>query len=461
VPEILSKMKKSTQLRFLKVTPLCLFFLIFQTSFGQTFNGQGGLPIPPGAPGQSVGITTSTCPVSGIGTLGAGNCSQIANVTLDVLHTWDGDIALFLIGPGGQVLELSSGNGGSGNNFTNTVLSDNAPIFITAGSPPFTGNFRPEGRQTNTSPPFSNANPPGTFTFASTFNGTNADGVWTLLINDFVGGDIGTINSWSITFSGGGSSNMVSLAVNPSPVCQGAAGTVTLTLTFTENTAAGTNYNVVISTTPGGNLTFNNIVPTGLVWTTSVPIPAATTTYALTTISSNVGCQPTISPPSSVVLTVLPPPVANISGDLTICVGQSTTLTASGGNTYSWSNGGNAATNVVTPAANQTYFVTVTDANNCTAVTSANVQVASPPSISLTAPPLVCDGGCQTVTANLTGVAPFSFYFEFQAGGVVLGAGNTVSGSNNSIQFQACPPVGSSGAVQVVVCTLSDLNCNL
>jgi subtilisin-like proprotein convertase family protein len=123
---------------------------------------------------------------------------------MDVQHTWTGDIALFLISPAGQVLELSSGNGGAADNFSITVFTDFTPLFITQGMAPFNGPFRPEGRQQNTAPPFFNTNPLGTFTFQNTFDGIDADGEWQLYINDFVAADVGIINSWSITFSSGG-----------------------------------------------------------------------------------------------------------------------------------------------------------------------------------------------------------------------------------------------------------------
>ena len=143
--------------------PLCLAVLLlfsgFSKTFAQTFVGQGGLPFPPGAPAQTVGNTTSVAVVSGVGALGA--CLQIDNVTIDLEHTWVGDIALFLISPSGTVLELSSGNGGSGDNYQVTTFSDAAFAFITAGAPPFNGGFWPEGRQQDTNCFCPNANAQG------------------------------------------------------------------------------------------------------------------------------------------------------------------------------------------------------------------------------------------------------------------------------------------------------------
>ena len=147
---------------------LVFLFLHVVSLRAQTFNGQGGLLVPPGAPAQTVGITTSPCEVSGIGIIGDG-CTEISHLTLDFTHTFVGDVAIFLIAPSGEVLELSSGNGGGGDNFQITTFTDNTPLFITQGFPPYNGSFRPEGRQTNTVPPFDNTPPLGTFTFDNTF----------------------------------------------------------------------------------------------------------------------------------------------------------------------------------------------------------------------------------------------------------------------------------------------------
>lgn len=321
-----------------------------------TFFGTGGLPIP-STPGLTVGITQSPCTVSGIGVLGG--CSTIDNVTIDLQHTWVGDIAIFLIGPGGQALEFSTGNGGPGDNFTNTVFSDNAAIFITAGTPPYTGTFKPEGRITNLTPPFSNGPPLGTFTFANTFNGTNANGDWILYINDYVAGDIGVLNNWSITFNTGGT-----------------------------------------------------------------------------------------------------PPVADAGADVSICPNQSTTLTATGGGTYLWSNGATIASTTVSPTTTTTYTVTVTS-SGCGTDTDDVVVTARPvPTISLSVPNNnLCADDCKTIQADVTGTPPFQFTWQFQVAGSAVGTNQVVSGGSSPISFQACPPPGSSGAFQVVICTVSDAFC--
>ncbi len=64
-------------------------------------------------------------------------------------------------------------------------------------------------------------------------------------------------------------------------------------------------------------------------------------------------------------------PTAQIFGGNTICPGGSTTLTASGGDTYLWSSG--ESTDVIQASNQDTYQVTVTDTNGCTA--SSNIDV--------------------------------------------------------------------------------------
>ena len=102
--------------------------------------------------------------------------------------------------------------------------------------------------------------------------------------------------------------------------------------------------------------------------------PTATTTYVVTVTNAN-GCTDT----ESKILTVNPLPVAAITGDLTICIGENTTLTASGGTSYVWNTTPAQTTAAITvaPTTTTTYTVTVTNANGCTDTESATVSVST------------------------------------------------------------------------------------
>lgn len=71
-----------------------------------------------------------------------------------------------------------------------------------------------------------------------------------------------------------------------------------------------------------------------------------------------------------------PQPMASISGDLAICEGSSTVLTASGGGSYSWSTLSSGASITVAPAVTTTYEVTVTNNFFCTDTANATVEVS-------------------------------------------------------------------------------------
>lgn len=70
-------------------------------------------------------------------------------------------------------------------------------------------------------------------------------------------------------------------------------------------------------------------------------------------------------------VTINPLPTAMISGASTICANQTSTLTASGGSTYVWSNGG--MTNSINVGIGS-YSVTATDGNGCTDTESYNIN---------------------------------------------------------------------------------------
>ena len=101
------------------------------------------------------------------------------NVRINIAHTYDSDLDISLISPAGTVIDLSSANGGSGDNFTNTFFDQDATTLITAGAPPFTGSFQPEGN-------------------LSSLNGQMSAGNWTLRVVDNFNLDGGSINEFRL-----------------------------------------------------------------------------------------------------------------------------------------------------------------------------------------------------------------------------------------------------------------------
>jgi len=111
------------------------------------------------------------------------------------------------------------------------------------------------------------------------------------------------------------------------------------------------------------------------------------------TVTNASGCQNTLS----VQVNEYNNPTPNISGLLTICESQTTTLRATGGSTYLWDNGSTQP--LITVNATGTYTVTVTDQHGCTASTSASVIVNPEPVVNVLAQTSVCQGSPVTLTA--------------------------------------------------------------
>lgn len=100
-------------------------------------------------------------------------------VTLNVAHTYDYYLGLYLVSPSGTEITLSDYNGSSGDNYTNTVFDDAASTYISSGSAPFTGTFKPEEA-------------------LSYLNGQTANGTWQLKAYNYYSSYYGSIDSWSL-----------------------------------------------------------------------------------------------------------------------------------------------------------------------------------------------------------------------------------------------------------------------
>ncbi len=105
------------------------------------------------------------------------------DVRVNISHTNDADLAVYLIAPGGIRVLLTSWNGGSGDHYTNTIFDDEATGAITAGAAPFTGRYRPQW-------------------MLNVLDGKNANGTWTLEVSDATRKNIGTLLNWSLIVTG-------------------------------------------------------------------------------------------------------------------------------------------------------------------------------------------------------------------------------------------------------------------
>jgi len=123
--------------------------------------------------------------------------------------------------------------------------------------------------------------------------------------------------------------------------------------------------------------------------------PSVTTTYIVLATDAN-GCTQT----DNVVVNIYNPPTASAGSNTAICIGNNTTLTASGGTSYLWSTNDNAPSIIVTPVVTTTYLLTVTDNNGCTDTDQVVVTVNSLPLASAGPDISICTGDFGTLNAS-------------------------------------------------------------
>jgi alpha-tubulin suppressor-like RCC1 family protein len=143
---------------------------------------------------------------------------------------------------------------------------------------------------------------------------------------------------------------------------------------------------------PGGASTYT--YSTG----SDVVTPTADATYSVSGTDVN-GCISSTDAVSNVTVNSLPTITVNSGA---ICVGQSFTMTSSGANTYTYSNG----SDVATPIVNDSYTVTGTDANGCENTAVASVTVNSLPTVSVSSG-AICIG--QSFTMTPSGASTYTY----------------------------------------------------
>ena len=213
-----------------------------------------------------------------------------------------------------------------------------------------------------------------------------------------------------------------STLTNPPPISYNAAGNYYVNLVVNEGQISQTNYCKQITVVNSISLTASSASvcagssaslsvsgASSYTWSSAgnlstngnsvVITPTTTTTYSI------VGASGTCSNTTTSTLSVITLPVISISPlSPSICLGQSTSLTASGASTYSWSSSNSLSNNTgstvsASPTTTTIYTVTGT-VNTCTNNSTVTVTLLSNPIISLTPSTTICAGQTTTITAS-------------------------------------------------------------
>lgn len=203
-----------------------------------------------------------------------------------------------------------------------------------------------------------------------------------------------------------------SMTVNPS-------GTTMYTVTGTDLNGCENTYTTyvtvnalptVIANSPsvciGGTVTLTASGASTYTWNASLVSasmtvsPSANTVYTVTGTDIS-GCESTIT--TQVTVSALPLVSANSPS---VCAGGTTTLSATGAATYTWSTAQAASSITVSPTANTVYTVTGTDVNGCVNSFTTQVTMSAAPVITVNSA-TICSGATATLTAS--GVSSYTW----------------------------------------------------
>ncbi len=139
-------------------------------------------------------------------------------------------------------------------------------------------------------------------------------------------------------------------------------GNISVTITGPTTVCAGSAVNLTVS--GGVSYTWSENSQTS----TIAPTPTGNTTYSV------IGTSGSCSNTAQITITVNPLPNVSISGNSVICNGQSTSLSVTGANTYSWNTNSTSTAITVSPASNTVYSVA---GNSLGCITNATFAVTT------------------------------------------------------------------------------------
>jgi uncharacterized repeat protein (TIGR03803 family) len=229
---------------------------------------------------------------------------------------------------------------------------------------------------------------------------------------------------------------VANLTVAPLPVVTATGGVICIGDAFTLNASGAVNYTYASSTgvvTGGSSVSVN---------------PSSTTAYTVSGASA-AGCVS--GTPAIATVTVNPLPPVSISGSSAMCVGETTTLTANGANTYNWGTT-SGPTNVVTPSSTSTYSVTGTDVNGCINTASHTLIVNPLPTVTVLSG-AICPGNSFTLTPS--GAATYSYSGGSNVVSPAITTTYAVTGVSSDGCVSAMPAVATVSVVNILTVTIS------
>lgn len=165
--------------------------------------------------------------------------------------------------------------------------------------------------------------------------------------------------------------------------------------------------------------------------TNSVLIANPISSVIYTVTGSSLNCLST----KTVGFAVYMNPIVGITGNTNVCLGSSVTLTATGANTFTWSNGATASTITVSPSGFTTYSVTGAFASTgCSNTISVTMNTLASPVLSAATAPTICAG--EQATLSVGGAS--SYTWAHGASGAIITVSPlsttvyTVNGTNSA-----------------------------
>jgi gliding motility-associated-like protein len=305
---------------------------------------------------------------------------------------------------------------------------------------------------------YSSTGSPNQYTLTA---GVRAMPGFTTITNATLSGSPVTISIPSNTVAGVYDFNLV--VTNSTTGCSSTSVPITVTVRALPSVNATSGNGTVCA----GATTTLTASPSGLSaysWTIS---PSATVVATGATPTVTVGTSPSYtyivtgtdaygcSATASVNITTVSGPSLSITpSSPTICSGNATTLTASGGNTYSWSpsTGLSATTGasvVASPASTTTYTVTSQNVTGCQSVGTVTVTVNTP-AIGVTSSATICSGTSKVLTA--TGGSTYAWY---PSTGLSATTGATVTATPTATTTYYVQGTDANGCVGTASSTVS------